>query len=229
METLSLSPAQTFSIAIVLLKNSLFGSARTLILSKWSTSATTPRSILFAITNSLRYGAGVTIVTGLTIAVGMAILGVIVGYGLGTVMAASYFAFITLKLVCGGYLIWLGIKIYRDRSAFLVDAAARQSQAPLGSLVFQALTISLTNPKALLTLAALIPPFIDPFEPFGLQVVILALTYCVMCMANHFAIAHIGDSLRRFLHSPKRTGILRRVTGSAFIGFGSALLATSRP
>lgn len=86
--------------------------------------------VLFAITNALRYGVKVTILIGLINGAGIAALGIFVGLGLGAVMKASALAFLILKVVGATYLIWLGVKIWHDRSAFLIEANSRSGPCP---------------------------------------------------------------------------------------------------
>lgn len=185
--------------------------------------------ILFALTNALSWGPRVTILVGLANAAGIAALGLAVGFGLGALMAASTVGFLALKLAGGAYLIWLGIKIWRDRAAFLVEADRPPGPAPMRALIGQALAIALTNPKAAIALAALFPPFLNAEAPLAPQVWILALTYGALCAANHVLIAYAGGWMRRFLHDPRRVRALRRGIGGTFITFGAALAASGRP
>ncbi len=86
--------------------------------------------ILFGITNALRYGVKTTIIIGIVNALGLIVLGLAVGFGLGALMKASMLAFTVLK-ICGAlYLIWLGTKIWRDRSAFVIEAEKSTEQLP---------------------------------------------------------------------------------------------------
>ncbi|KAB7614730.1 LysE family translocator [Amylibacter sp. SFDW26] len=185
--------------------------------------------ILFGITNALRYGVKTTIIIGIVNALGITALGLAVGFGLGALMKASMLAFTILKIFGAGYLIWLGIKIWRDRSAFAIDAERSTKAAPMRRLIAQALAISLTNPKAMVAIAALFPPFINQHASTGLQIIILAVSYGALCAANHVLIAYSGNWLRRFLTTEKRVKRLRRVTGGMFISFGTALAVSSRP
>lgn len=184
--------------------------------------------VLFAITNALRYGVRITIFIGIINAIGITVLGLAVGFGLGAVMNASVIVFTVLKVVGAFYLIWLGLKIWRDRSAFAVDVEPHSQKAPVRRLSVQALTISLTNPKAMVAIAALFPPFLNGAADTTPQIIILAFSYGVLCALNHIVIAYSGKWLRRFLNSPKRAQRLRQVTGGAFMGFGAIMAASSR-
>lgn len=184
--------------------------------------------VLFAITNALRYGVKTTILIGIVNALGIASLALVVGFGLGAVMNASMIAFTVLKIAGAFYLMWLGLKIWRDRSAFLVDAEQTNQPAPIKRLTAQALAISLTNPKAMVAIAALLPPFLNPQAATAPQVIILSVSYGVLCALNHVVIAYSGNWFRRFLSSPKRAHRLRRITGGTFFGFGVGMIASTR-
>lgn len=181
--------------------------------------------ILFAISNALRHGPRVTILVGLANAFGITVLGLAVGFGLGAVMAASEVGFLILKLVGAAYLIYLGVKIWRDRDAFTVASQPAAGRPPVRRLIGHALAISLTNPKAAVALAALFPQFMVTTAPAAPQIVIMAVTYGVLCAVNHVVIAYAGGWLRRFLSSTRRVNWVRRITGGSFMGFGAALAA----
>jgi homoserine/homoserine lactone efflux protein len=185
--------------------------------------------ILFAITNSLRFGVRTTVIIGIINALGITALGLAVGFGLGAVMKASVFAFTILKIAGAIYLIWLGLKIWKDRSAFLMEAKEATGEPPIKRLVMQALAISLTNPKAIVAIAALFPPFLNVNAPTTPQIIILAVSYGALCGLNHVVIAYSGAWLRRFLKNPKRANQIRKVTGGTFIGFGALMAISSRP
>lgn len=185
-------------------------------------------AMLFAISNALRFGARTTILTGLVNGIGVTGMGLMVGLGLAVLLATSALAFWLLKLVGGAYLVYLGVRLWRDRSAFYVLPGQPRQKAPAGKLMAQAMAIALTNPKAALVLAAIIPPFLSAQSPLLPQVMILALTYGAMCVLCHLLIAFAGGWLRRFLTRPDRARLLRRLTGGAFVSFGAAMAASSR-
>jgi homoserine/homoserine lactone efflux protein len=183
--------------------------------------------MLLAISNSLRYGAGATFYSALGNAIGLTILGLGVAFGLAALLEVSALAFTVVKIVGAIYLAYLGIKLWRDGNAI---SLASHSAPILGrrTLFAQALLVSLTNPKALVLLAVLIPPFIDRAQPLLPQAVAMAATYAGLCFLNHLMLAFASGKMRRFLSSQKRMLAVRRVLGTMFIGFGAALAAASR-
>lgn len=82
----------------------------------------------------------------------------LVGAGLGALLVASEAAFLAVKLAGAAYLVWLGIQKWRATP----DSGGVSSggESPRGFYV-QGLLVNLGNPKAIVFIAALVPPFID--------------------------------------------------------------------
>lgn len=185
--------------------------------------------LLFTVSTALRYGAVAGFATGLVNAAGIALLAIAVGLGFSVLIAASTWAFLALKIFGAGYLVYLGIKIWRDRKAFILEAEQTVARTPYKRLAPQAALIALTNPKAMLLLTALMPPFISADAPAAPQALQLAIAYAGLCVGSHFLAALAAGTLRRVLTTPRRSAIFRRLVGAGFMGFGLALVATGRP
>jgi threonine/homoserine/homoserine lactone efflux protein len=184
-------------------------------------------AVLLVISNALRFGAGATVISALGNAVGLFILGFAVAYGLDALLAGSAVLFTVLKFAGGLYLAWLGIRLIRNKAAFdLPEAGAERAKSP-AALFLEALMVALTNPKAVLLLAALLPHFFAK-GPEAVTVAILAATYAGLCFVNHILLGLLGGRLRRGLASSRLRGWLRGSLGASFIGFGGALAAMSR-
>lgn len=186
-------------------------------------------AVLLAISNALRFGASATAISALGNAVGLFILGFAVAYGLDALLARSAILFTALKFAGGLYLAWLGIRLIRNRAAFeLPDAHAAPARVKSAvGLFLEALLVALTNPKAVLLLAALMPHFLAA-GPHPLTVAILAGTYAGLCFVNHILLGALGGRLRHGLSSVRVRTWLRGGLGACFIGFGGALAAMSR-
>lgn len=183
--------------------------------------------MLLALSNSLTYGSRATLYSAIGNSIGLLVLGLAVGFGLEAVLAVSASAFTIIKIAGAAYLVYLGIKLWRDKHMMTLPGRIQPAVFP-GKLFRQALLISLTNPKAMVLIAALFPPFVDHTRPVVSQVAVMSVTYAVMCFGNHLLIAHAGGKIRRFLSSELRIAAVRRVLGSMFIGFGAALAMTNR-
>jgi threonine/homoserine/homoserine lactone efflux protein len=185
-------------------------------------------AVLLALSNSLRFGPQATLYSALGNMLGLTLLGFAVAFGLAAVLAVSAMAFTIVKFVGAAYLVYLGIKLWRGGGAIALAGAAAPRSVSRGKLFRQAFLLAITNPKALVLIAALIPPFVDRAQPMFTQVTILSLTYAALCFGNHLLLAFAGGKLRRFLSSERRMTAVRRVLGTTFIGFGAALATASR-
>lgn len=182
-------------------------------------------AILLAISNTLRYGSKSVLYSALGNALGLTLLGFAVAFGLAAIMQASAIAFTIVKFIGAAYLCYLGIKLWREGKAFNFAIDGSHGQRSAGKFFREAFLVSITNPKALVILAALIPPFVNKGEPVIPQVAVMSMTYAGMCFLNHLGIAFAGARVRRFLSSERRVRYMRRTLGMLFIGFGAALAA----
>lgn len=184
--------------------------------------------IMLAIHNTLRFGRNATLASATGNALGLVLIGFAVAFGFGALMATSAIAFTILKLIGAAYLIYIGIKVWRDKSAFNTLEGASGLRKSYRVLFAQAFFVSITNPKAILVITALFPQFMAR-EGLDLErTVILSVTYAALCWANHAGIAFAGTSVRRFLTSERRLRTTRRLTGGLFVGFGAALATATR-
>lgn len=147
----------------------------------------------------------------------------IVAAGLGALLAASTTAFNIMKLLGAAYLIWLGIQKWREAPQAV---AGENITMPPSGLFVQGLLVNLTNPKAIVFMAALTPQFIDPNRPQLPQFLIIALTMCVTDTIVMSGYALLASRLGAWLHDARARRAQDRFFGGLFIGAG-ALLATS--
>jgi homoserine/homoserine lactone efflux protein len=147
----------------------------------------------------------------------------IVFAGLGALLMTSATAFSVMKILGAAYLIWLGIQKWRDAARTMEDHEDLKS----GGLFMQGLLVNLTNPKAIVFMAALTPQFIDPARPQWLQFVILGSTMCGVDTIVMSGYALLAARLRRWLRNPRAMMMQNRFFGCIFVGAG-VLLAISR-
>jgi len=149
----------------------------------------------------------------------------IVFAGLGALLMASTTAFEIMKFVGAGYLVWLGIQKWREIPHALDDTSA--VSRPNG-LFLQGLLVNLTNPKAIVFMAALTPQFIDPARSQWLQFLILSATMCGVDTLVMSGYALLASRLRRWLRDLRAMKAQNRFFGGVFVGAGVLLATTSR-
>ena len=167
------------------------------------------------------YGAAFRVILGLQAALLLQML--IVALGLGALLASSQTAFNLVKLIGASYLIWLGIQKWRSAPQEVDENRPRG--AP-NKLFAEGLLVNLTNPKAIVFMAALMPQFLDPARPQWPQFLIIGLTMCGVDTIVMSCYALLATRLRRCLHDPKWLKAQNRFFGGVFVGAG-VLLANS--
>jgi len=147
----------------------------------------------------------------------------VVGLGLGALIAASSLAFAAVKWLGVGYLLWLGIKQWRAPAQPMV-AATGEAQVTRRTLVLRGWMVNAVNPKGTVFLLAVVPSFLDITRPLTLQYAVIGATLMftdLVVMAGYTALA---ARLLRLLKSPTQIRALNRLFGSLFVA-AAALLA----
>jgi threonine/homoserine/homoserine lactone efflux protein len=155
---------------------------------------------LLALTHGALYGPRKAVWTALGGVTGFVVLIGLSLFGIGALLQANPAALTVLKWVGGGYLVVLGIQVWRSPPPGVELHAATATVA--GATLFrQALLTALSNPKALLFFLAFLPQFVDPARSLVWQFVLMAGTYAVIELAFEVGLAaaahHVSPWLRR--------------------------------
>lgn len=142
--------------------------------------------------------------------------------GIATLLTAAAGLFTLVKLLGCAYLAWLGIRLWRrDATPFSEDVVPEPEPF---ALVGRACLVSLSNPKAILSYAALFTQFIDPAAALGPQAAVLTPTALAVLFIVYAAYALTGAPVRRLMTNARRMKILNRTAGGFFI-FSAAAIA----
>ena len=159
---------------------------------------------------------------------------VVVGLGLGALIAASSFGFALVKWGGVAYLVWLGIKQWRAPAVPMVAAeqgeggaaaSAPSERASRRSLVMRGWMINAVNPKGTVFLLAVVPQFLDLGRSLGPQYGVIAATLGFTDLVVMAGYTVLAARLLRLLKSPIHIRLMNRSFGSLFVMAG-ALLAT---
>jgi len=152
----------------------------------------------------------------------------VVGLGLGALIAASAIGFTLVKWLGVAYLVWLGIKQWRAPAVAMVSDAAEAVAVAPRTLVLRGWMINAVNPKGTVFLLAVVPQFLDLARPLGGQYLVIAATLAftdLIVMAGYTALA---SRLLRLLKSPRQIAVLNRSFGSLFVAAGVLLAMFKR-
>ena len=138
--------------------------------------------------------------------------------GFSALLATSAEAFTVMKWLGAGYLVWLGVKLWRAPPADLTPAS--QSRSSAGNAIAQTFLVTLLNPKGILFFAAFLPQFIDPAKPLLPQVIVLTVTLNVLAASIQGCwIAAMGRARNRII-SPLTLKNMNRAGGAMLVGAG---------
>ncbi|MDP6691155.1 MAG: LysE family translocator, partial [Alphaproteobacteria bacterium] len=139
--------------------------------------------------------------------------------GMATITEALGELFIVVKLACGGYLIWLGYRMWRQPPP--VPGKQRQSiGSGLGRSILDGLVVGLSNPKSILFYAALLPSFVDLTTIDGFDIALLTAIVLITPSIVDTAYVLMAARARRLFHGHGAARIIRRLGGAALAGVG---------
>lgn len=187
-------------------------------------------SVIFVIGRALAYGRGVALATVAGNSFGLFLIAAAVALGLGAVVERSIEVFLAIKIVGAAYLVWLGIQAIRHRKEFSVDriATGGGSSLPLVTAARQGFLVGVSNPKAFIIFASVLPQFVDRAGgQVQAQMMILGLVAFAIGFVSDSLWAVIASRLRTWFNdSPKRGEKLGLVGGGSMIGLGIGVAVT---
>ena len=140
--------------------------------------------------------------------------------GVGALLASSATLFTVLKWIGAGYLIWLGIGLWRAGGT--LQAEVRTEATAARRMLAHAWLVTTLNPKSIIFFVAFLPQFLDPAGDFRTQMAIFEATFVTLAFANAFGYALLASRARRLATSPRAIRIVNRVGGTALIAAGAA-------
>ena len=189
-------------------------------------------SVLFVISRGVTYGRRAAVATVAGNTTGAAVQAVAVAAGLGAVVATSTAVFTTMKVVGGAYLVYLGVKAWRDRRS-LSEALRLGSTVPVRStrqLLRDGFVVGVSNPKTTLFFLAVLPQFVRPEAGHpSLQLLALGLVFCVQALLSDGLYGVAAGSVRGWLErSPKRIDAVGGTGAVVMVGLGVRLALSGR-
>jgi threonine/homoserine/homoserine lactone efflux protein len=145
-------------------------------------------------------------------------------YGLSALARTLGELFFIVKIAGGGYLIWLGIKLWLTTPAAPEETHSDQQQTGTRR-VLGGLLITLGNPKVILFYAGFLPTFMDLSRlTFGDVAIIAGLVAAVLTLTLG-AYAWSAARARAAFAQPRAIRNLNRGAGIIMIGAGTAIVS----
>jgi threonine/homoserine/homoserine lactone efflux protein len=164
----------------------------------------------------------------------MAVLGIHIGCYVHVIAAAAGLSvlfhavpalYLAVKLIGAGYLVWLGISLFRARSTGDTALPAFAQKSARRAFV-ESITVEVLNPKTALFFMAFLPQFVDASAafPVWLQFVILgAVVNLMFSSADIVCVLLAGAVVKRLKSSGRAQRLVQRAGGALLIGLGTHL------
>ncbi|MDT9001890.1 LysE family transporter [Paucibacter sp. APW11] len=191
----------------------------------WAISLSPGAGAIAAMSSGLNHGFRRGYFTTFGLILGILTQIVLVGAGLGALIAASSLGFAIVKWLGVGYLVYLGVQQWRAPATPMLAASSEGTQVTRRQLVLRGWGINAVNPKGTVFLLAVVPQFLDLHRSLTPQYGVIAATLSftdLVVMAGYTALA---SRVLSALRSEAHIKALNRTFGSLFIAAG-ALLAS---
>lgn len=146
--------------------------------------------------------------------------------GISALVMASAEAFTLLKIAGALYLIWLGVKTWREAR---VEEPVGLEETGAHRAFREGILVEALNPKTAAFFLAFIPQFVDPSANVAVQFIVLGLFSVALNTAADVVVAYWAAKAREGLAKRPRLIIrMRQASSAVMCGLGTTLLLARR-
>jgi threonine/homoserine/homoserine lactone efflux protein len=179
-------------------------------------------AVLYIVSRSVDQGRRAGLASSSGIATGGLVHVVAATLGLSALLVSSATAYSFVKYAGAAYLIYLGIKKFRERPA--TGEVERAEPVPLGRVYLQGVLVNVLNPKTAIFFFAFLPQFVSTSRGHvALQFLVLGMLFSLMGFVSDSMWALTAGSAAGWLRG-NRSFIRRQryVAGTVYMGLGLA-------
>lgn len=184
--------------------------------------------MLYVITRGIAHGRRAGILSAVGVVCGILVHTTAAALGLTLILQTSAAAFLLVKYIGAAYLIYLGIKSWRDKSTLSL-----QTPAPIvnsGALFWQGVLSNVLNPKIAIFFLAFLPQFVEKgSSQVTWQMVFLGVTFACFGLCFLLVVGYFSGTIGRWLtQRPRYAQSIQRLAGGILIGLGIRLVFTEQ-
>lgn len=184
--------------------------------------------MLYVITRGMAHGRRAGMLSAVGVICGILVHTTAAAFGLSLIFQTSALAFLIVKYLGAIYLIYLGIKAWKDKNAFHIQT----SSSPVSSrrLFWQGVLSNVLNPKIAIFFLAFLPQFVDKgSRQVSLQLLLLGLTFAFLGLGFLLVVGYSAGAIGSWItRRPHYAQFLGRLSGSILMGLGVRLAVTER-
>jgi len=203
----------------------------TFFAASWAISISPGPGAVASMSAGLNHGfkRGYVTIFGLVLGIWTQLL--IVGVGLGALVAASSTAFTVVKWLGVAYLVWLGIAQWRAPARPMVAVSDSGVVVSQRSMILRAWMINVVNPKGTVFLLAVVPQFMNLSQPLLPQYLTIGATLAftdMVVMAGYTALAAKVLGLERPVAHPRHEPHLWQLVCAGGVAAGAVQAGSLR-
>src|SRR5690606_36932985 len=168
----------------------------------WAISFSPGSGAISAMSAGLRFGFARGYWNTLGLILGILFQVMVVGVGLGALLATSEIAFSAVKWLGVAYLVYLGVRQMRSHDAPVADDGAAPRGGSIREIVLSGFLVNASNPKGTVFLLAVVPQFVAPGNPLIPQYATIGLTLAFTDLVAMGVYTALAAKVLRLLRHP---------------------------
>jgi threonine efflux protein len=175
--------------------------------------------------SSMTRGTTAGLLTTIGVSIGLAFYATLSLLGLSTVLVQYQWLTWAVRILCGAYLIYLGIRLLRSKPTTMDNDVAR---GPVrGNALLFGFLVTLTNPKAIVLFASVFATAVTGSTPEWLMMLMIGLVVASALVWYSIVALFMSSApvVRRFQHARHW---IERVAGASFLLIGGRIIADAR-
>jgi threonine/homoserine/homoserine lactone efflux protein len=187
-------------------------------------------SVLFVITRGVVLGRRAALATVLGNCAGVYVQVAAVALGIGVVVERSALVYNAVELLGAAYLVYLGVRTFQRRRSLALALGAPVTPKSDRRILSEGFVVGLTNPKAAVFFAAILPQFTDPsLGHVPLQMLLLGIVFVAIALVLDGIWAFVAGTAReRLAASPRRLEAIGGAGGVVLVGLGVGLAVSGK-
>lgn len=183
--------------------------------------------MLYVITRGMTQGRRAGMLSAVGVICGILIHTIAATLGLTLIFQTSALAFLIVKYLGAIYLIYLGIKSWREKSVFSVQVSSAVSSQ---RVFWQGVLSNVLNPKIAIFFLAFLPQFVDKgSSQVTLQLIVLGLTFAMLGLIFLLVVGYSSGTIGGwFTNRPQYAQFLGRLSSGILVALGVRLALTER-
>lgn len=194
----------------------------------WALILSPGPDMIYVITRGMAHGRRAGVLSAIGVVCGILVHTTAAALGLTLILQTSAFAFLFVKFVGAVYLLYLGIKSWRDKSTFQLQTTVPVARS--STLFWQGVLSNVLNPKIAIFFLAFLPQFVDQGSAhITWQMVILGLTFAGFGLCFLLVVGYSSGTIGKWLaFRPQYAQFFQRLAGGILVGLGIRLALTEK-